>query len=52
MKGEKKKDGKEECVKESEREKLRRGDGRSGILRGARPFEFANEIAINCILFL
>lgn len=33
-------------------EKLRRGDGRSGIARGARPFEFANEAAVNCILFL
>lgn len=51
MKGEKNKDGKEERVKERER-KLRRGDGRSGIPRGARPFEFANKTAVNCILFL
>lgn len=43
MKREKKKDGKEERMKESEREKLRRGDGRSGILRGARLFKFAND---------
>lgn len=42
------------CARERERvrEKLRRGDGRSGIMRGARPFEFANETAVTHILFL